>query len=390
MIHTNQQTPSNLSAKDIEEDFLESYVNLDIYSESNTPNSELERLINNYPFTGQEGVAESNEPTPKEMSSFTLPTKGQSPNANDVSPFADTSCSAMAADDRSPPPLSPDSTHLPSGEQLNEESSIVAAQSPPPGNVRGRDFRRRVQKPGRPKKTQQTKRNITTRALAQLSVKPVSSLSVTDKSDVSLTGDKTGSVDLMKLENETTLDDRAINNAMQVLAGLSPCTVTVINSTTDTEIVPTNTWRPHLDREMMPEPIPEPITLIPIQMTNPEPSWLLDVLDSTGMRLFDPMPAKHRTKTSKKRLETLFGDQHVVQQPINEVDCVLRATGAYNVPGPDLGPPPFSAGPHPRSRVHASVPTPYKINVFSTRTFFLITKLLPSIILIIMKPYCQM
>jgi hypothetical protein len=61
-----------------------------------------------------------------------------------------------------------------------------------------------------------------------------------------------------------------------------------------------------------------------------------------------------------------------------------------NVPGPDLGPPPFSAGPHPRSRVHASVPTLYKINVFSTRTFFLITKLLPSIILIIMKPYGEL
>jgi hypothetical protein len=61
-----------------------------------------------------------------------------------------------------------------------------------------------------------------------------------------------------------------------------------------------------------------------------------------------------------------------------------------NVPGPDLGPPLFSAGPHPRSRVHASVPTPYKINVFSTRTFFLITKLLLSIILIIMKPYSKL
>jgi RNA processing factor Prp31 len=35
MIHINQQTPSNLSAKDIEEDVFESYVNLDIYSESN-------------------------------------------------------------------------------------------------------------------------------------------------------------------------------------------------------------------------------------------------------------------------------------------------------------------------------------------------------------------
>ena len=60
-----------------------------------------------------------------------------------------------------------------------------------------------------------------------------------------------------------------------------------------------------------------------------------------------------------------------------------------NVPGPDLGPPPFSAGPHPRSRVHASVPTPHKINVFFTRTFFLVTKFLPAIILVIMKPYSE-
>jgi hypothetical protein len=59
------------------------------------------------------------------------------------------------------------------------------------------------------------------------------------------------------------------------------------------------------------------------------------------------------------------------------------------VPGPDLGPPPFSAGLHPRSRVHASIPTPYKINVFFTRTFFLVTKLLPGIILVIMKPYSE-
>ena len=58
-----------------------------------------------------------------------------------------------------------------------------------------------------------------------------------------------------------------------------------------------------------------------------------------------------------------------------------------NVPGPVLGPPPFSAGLHPCLRVHASIPTPYKINVFSTRTFFLITKLFPSIILIIIKLY---
>jgi hypothetical protein len=57
------------------------------------------------------------------------------------------------------------------------------------------------------------------------------------------------------------------------------------------------------------------------------------------------------------------------------------------VPGPDLGPPPFSAGPHQRSRVHVSIPTLHKLNVFSTRTFFLITKLLPGIILVIMKPY---
>jgi hypothetical protein len=46
------------------------------------------------------------------------------------------------------------------------------------------------------------------------------------------------------------------------------------------------------------------------------------------MRLLDPMPAKSRTQESKKRLERLFGDQYVDLQPITEVDCVLRATGA--------------------------------------------------------------
>ena len=59
------------------------------------------------------------------------------------------------------------------------------------------------------------------------------------------------------------------------------------------------------------------------------------------------------------------------------------------MPGPDLGTTPFSAPPNPRSRVHASVPTLYKLNVFSTRTFFLITKLLPGIILVLIKPYAE-
>ena len=59
------------------------------------------------------------------------------------------------------------------------------------------------------------------------------------------------------------------------------------------------------------------------------------------------------------------------------------------MPGPDLGPPPIWAPLHPRLRVHVSVPTLHKLNVFSTRTFFLITKLLPNIILVVMKPYAE-
>ncbi|KAH8761527.1 hypothetical protein F5883DRAFT_678127, partial [Diaporthe sp. PMI_573] len=72
---------------------------------------------------------------------------------------------------------------------------------------------------------------------------------------------------------------------------------------------------------------PEPITLIPIRVTQPEPSWLLGVLSSTGIRLLDPMPAKNRTEEFGKRLGTLFGDQRVDFQSITEMDC-LRATGA--------------------------------------------------------------
>ncbi|KAH8743486.1 hypothetical protein F5883DRAFT_41443 [Diaporthe sp. PMI_573] len=130
--------------------------------------------------------------------------------------------------------------------------------------------------------------------------------------------------DLRMLEAETPLDNRPINTALQVLAGIAPCTVMVINSLGDSAIVPKNTWTPHLNRKTN----PEPITLIPIQMTHPEPSWLLGALDSAGMRLLDPMPAKDRTQVFKKMLETLFGNQHVVQQPITEVNFVQRATGA--------------------------------------------------------------
>ncbi|KAH8743258.1 hypothetical protein F5883DRAFT_593660 [Diaporthe sp. PMI_573] len=120
-----------------------------------------------------------------------------------------------------------------------------------------------------------------------------------------------------KLEAVTPLDDRAIESALEAVAGIAPYNVTLISSLADRA-------KPGLNRKTD----PEPINLIPIRMTQPEPSWLLGVLNSTGMRLLDPMPAKSRTQESKKRLERLFGDQHVDLQPITEVDCVLQATGA--------------------------------------------------------------
>ena len=60
-----------------------------------------------------------------------------------------------------------------------------------------------------------------------------------------------------------------------------------------------------------------------------------------------------------------------------------------NVPDPPSALPRLSTTPHPRTRMNASVPTLYKINHNITRDFFLTTKLLPGINLVIMKLYTE-